>query len=213
MFLTNLFQSKPKFLKIYPDYATETIEVAAGKMDSCVITLDILKNYHVGGEPFVVYSAGIGNQINFELELMDLLQNKEVSCELFAIDPTPKSLEFLNKQDLPQNFHVLPYALAASDCEIKFKLPKRKGWISGTAIDATQDSRRLDMKNSVNVKGRSIKSLMTELRHTHIDLLKMDIEGSEFDVLESVLLDDSIVIRELCFDHHEGMLKGDGVVE
>lgn len=141
---------------------------------------------------------------------MDLLQNKEVSCELFAIDPTPKSLEFLNKQDLPQNFHVLPYALAASDCEIKFKLPKRKGWISGTAIDATQDSRRLDMKNSVNVKGRSIKSLMTELRHTHIDLLKMDIEGSEFDVLESVLLDDSIVIRELCFDHHEGMLKGDG---
>lgn len=49
MFLTNLFQSKPKFLKIYPDYATETIEVAAGKMDSCVITLDILKNYHVGG--------------------------------------------------------------------------------------------------------------------------------------------------------------------
>ena len=43
--------------------------------------------------------------------------------------------------------------------------------------------------DEVNVD--SIKNIMTDLNHNNIDLLKLDIEGSEIDVLNQ-MLDDNI---------------------
>jgi FkbM family methyltransferase len=34
---------------------------------------------------------------------------------------------------------------------------------------------------------KTLKDIMNELGHEHIDVLKMDIEGSEYDVLENIL--------------------------
>jgi len=45
----------------------------------------------------------------------------------------------------------------------------------------------------------SIKNIMKEKGHVHIDLLKLDIEGSEIDVLNS-MLDDHIYPTYLCIE-------------
>ncbi len=104
------------------------------------------------------------------------------------------------------DFHVLPYALSDRDQELEFALPKKEGWLSGSLEDVKNDERDLDFVNKIKVEGRSLKSIMCEYGHDRVDLLKLDIEGSEFSVLEKAL-DDSLDIRQMCIDHHEHMFN------
>ena len=50
------------------------------------------------------------------------------------------------------------------------------------------------------VKVDTIKNIMNELNHNNIDLLKLDIEGSECDVLDK-MLDDNILPKYLCIEY------------
>ena len=56
---------------------------------------------------------------------------------------------------------------------------------------------RNDPANNV----RSFPELIKELGHTQIDLIKMDIEGSEFDVVAS-LSGGKVVINEMIIEIH-----------
>lgn len=174
--------------------------VGGDSMDACCVYMDTLQKK----ETPIIYSAGIGDQINFELELFQRIDKlKNLYGGVYAIDPTPKSLEFLAGQDLPSNFFVLPYALSATDREIEFMLPESDGWVSGSVISLRDDGRKL--KNKIKVQGRSLKSLMEENGHEHIDLLKLDIEGSEFEVLDDVL-QKKLPIEQMCIDCHHFLL-------
>jgi hypothetical protein len=52
---------------------------------------------------------------------------------------------------------------------------------------------------------RSLASLMWENGHEHIDLLKIDIEGSEYRVIEAMLAD-RLLVDQICVEYHHGML-------
>lgn len=115
-------------------------------------------------------------------------------------------MEYLATQTLPHNFHVLPYALSETDGIQEFALPKTEGWVSGSIERVQNDERDLDFENTIKVEGKTIKSIMRELGHEKIDLLKLDIEGSEFSVLKTAL-SDGLDIRQICIDHHEHMFE------
>lgn len=178
--------------------------IGNSEMDSCNVYLGIFKQNKEN--PYIVYSAGIGDQINFELDLLKRLKKKNINVELYAIDPTPKALQFLTEQELPENFHILPYALSDRDEMLQFALPQTDGWVSGSCVADKNDERNLDFENTIVVDGRCISSIMKEFDHKRIDLLKMDIEGSEFDVLEDALNSD-IQIGEMCIEFHDNMMK------
>lgn len=205
MIIKSSIRKKFNKVKVPTTIDLPIVKVGGNSMDSTYM-YDFFKNNNQNNEPYIIYSAGIADQINFELDLLRLLNDRGIMCELYAIDPTPKALAFLAAYDLPSNFHVLPYALSNKDGELSFALPKAEGWVSGSAVDVKNDERDLDFDNKIRVEGRTISSIMKELNHTKIDLLKMDIEGSEFDVLENVL-NKQIVITEMLIDHHEFMLK------
>ncbi len=86
-----------------------------GVEDANKVYVEMFKNKSNNGKPYIVYSAGIGTCIDFELELLNKFKDWGINVELFAIDPTPKSLDFLFKQELLENFYVLPYALSNKD--------------------------------------------------------------------------------------------------
>jgi len=48
---------------------------------------------------------------------------------------------------------------------------------------------------------------MRENGHDHLDLLKLDIEGSEYAVLDD-LLKQRIPVRQICVEYHNGTLPG-----
>lgn len=64
---------------------------------------------------------------------------------------------------------------------IKFYAQKNKEHISNSAVNL----QKTDSYSEADVK--SIDSIMEELGHTQVDLLKLDIEGAEYKVLDSIL--------------------------
>jgi hypothetical protein len=71
----------------------------------------------------IVYSCGIGEDISFDTAIMN-----NYNCEIFAFDPTPKSIEWIKKQNLPDNFIFSPYGV--SD-----KTEKKLLHLSNTPLD------------------------------------------------------------------------------
>ena len=126
---------------------------------------------------FVVYSAGIGMDISFDLELISML-----GVTVHAFDPTQKSIEWLKNQNLPNQFRYYPWGLADYDGEAQFHVPKNPSHVSHSMIGS-----QVTTEEAVIVQVRTIRSIMAELGHDKIDLLKMDIEGTEYAVLSDLL--------------------------
>jgi FkbM family methyltransferase len=123
----------------------------------------------------LVYSFGIGEDITFDLELMN-----RTGCEINAFDPTPKSLNWIKKQNLPEKFKFFEYGLSDKDGILKFDPPPNPEWVS---YKESKDG-------SFEFPVKSLSSVKAELGHQHkrIDFLKLDIEGSEYSVIDNVIL-------------------------
>jgi len=127
-------------------------------------------------EASVVYSFGVGDDISFDLSVIN-----HVDLQIYAFDPTPKSIEWISTQNLPKQFILNPIGLANYNGKAKFHPPQNPNHISATILDRNETK-----DEAYKVEVRTLKSIMQELGHKHIDLLKMDIEGAEYDVIENI---------------------------
>jgi FkbM family methyltransferase len=139
----------------------------------------------------VIYSVGIGEDISFDLALIE-----QFGTVVEAFDPTPKVKEWLADQKLPEQFHFHRQGIADFDGEAAFYLPAQEDWVSHSIVAAQQYSRK-----STQVPMKRLKSVMQELGHGSIDVLKMDIEGAEYGVLED-LIREKIPVRQLLVEFH-----------
>ena len=129
----------------------------------------------------VVYSLGVGEDIDFDLSLID-----RYGLELHAFDPTPNSVDMLASRPLPPEFHFHPWAITATDGSLKFYPRVRKdGTKSDVMYTIVADDAARDA--AIEVPAYTLRSITTRLGHTRVDLLKMDIEGAEYDVLDGML--------------------------
>lgn len=140
----------------------------------------------------IVYSFGVGEDITFDLSLIE-----KTHCTIYAYDPTPKSIRFAEKNKNP-NFIFNPIGLSHKDGLAQFFLPKNKDHVSGSLFPVSN----VDLSNSIIVEFKCISTLLKENQHTHIDLLKMDIEGSEYDVIKD-LVTNNIEINQLAIEFHK----------
>lgn len=141
----------------------------------------------------IVYSFGIGEDISFDREII-----KMHNCQVFGFDPTPKSIDWIKKEKLPSNFSFLEYGIDSRTDFVNFNLPINQDFVSGSTIS----HKNVDEKNMISVPMKSFGDITKELGHTHIDVLKMDIEGSEYHVIESILASD-IKIDQILIELHE----------
>jgi FkbM family methyltransferase len=142
----------------------------------------------------IVYSGGVGNDISFEHELV-----KQFECEVFLCDPSPTGARTMNlaENKIPQ-FHFAPVAFANLTGKLRLSTPlNREGdwWLSNGS------------KGDLEVPCTDLRTLMNGNGHGHIDLLKLDIEGSEYAVIDDVQAR-QIPVRQLCVEYHHGVLPG-----
>lgn len=140
----------------------------------------------------VVYSFGVGDDITFDLELIN-----KYGLSVYAFDPTPKSVKWIQAQELPYKFHFYKYGLAATDGNGRFIPPKDPRHVSYSLVDRYHTR---DIALMLRVK--RIGTIMRELGHTHIDILKMDIEGAEYDVIQDIQESDVRPNQILVEFHH-----------
>lgn len=148
-------------------------------------------------ENSVVYSFGIGQDISFDRTL-----STNYDCQIFGFDPTPKSINWIKEQDLPKKFNFHPYGIGTKSGMVDFYLPKNPDHVSGSMILQSN----VNPMEKVPVQMRTFKNIVTELDHTHIDVLKMDIEGAEYEVINDIL-DSGISITQLLIEFHDRMIE------
>jgi FkbM family methyltransferase len=154
-------------------------------------------------ENSVFYSFGAGEDIFVEVEL-----SKRYNCESHIFDPTPKSIEHfiqfkkkvsegelmnIDRSDKrfynidKEEFKLLKYndcGIWNSDTNVEFYLPENDNHVSCSIINI----QNTDKKITVPVK--TLKTIMQDNKHSKVDYLKIDIEGAEYDIIDSVLIND-----------------------
>jgi FkbM family methyltransferase len=162
------------------------------------------------GEDSVVYSLGIGKDTDFDLALI-----RRFNLCVDAFDPTPSTVEWLDARSLPENFHFHPWAVAAADGVLKLYPRIRKDGSKSTVMYSLMPGDGL-RDDAVLVPAYSLSSILTELGHQRIDLLKMDIEGAEYEVLDKLLESPVQPVQLLVEFHHRfpgiGLGKTAGVI-
>jgi len=153
---------------------------------SWTLYLDLLN------ENSIVYSFGVGDDISFDLALINKLD-----LQIFAFDPTPKSIDWISTQKLPKQFILHPIGLANYDGKAKFHPPQNPNHISATMLERHETNNQ-----AYKVEVNSLKTIMQQLGHRYLDLLKMDIEGMEYDVIENMKAMNILPTQVLIEFHH-----------
>ena len=139
----------------------------------------------------MVYSVGLGIDISFDLAMCRLY-----GAELYGFDPTPDSLAWLAAQDVPSSMRVLPMGLAGWDGEVEFSPP-----------DADYADFTMERRNGGGVAFRckvlTFDSMRRLLGHDHVDVLKMDVEGSEYAAVAEIMGHDRLP-DQLLIEYHHG---------
>lgn len=154
--------------------------------------------YDVRGldEHSVVYSLGIGDNIDFDLAVI-----KRTGATVHAFDPTPAIDETLQASELPQRFHVHHWAAAGKDGTLTlYPRVSKSGKKSSGMYTLTPDVGSVD--DAIEVPACTIATMQDKLGHDRIDILKMDIEGAEYDVLDGLLNSTARPVQLLVEFHH-----------
>lgn len=147
----------------------------------------------------IVFSFGIGENMSFDESVMN-----EYDAKAYAFDPTPRAIQYVNsKHFVNTSFEFFPYGLEAFDGPVTFNLPIQEDKEPSGSIFERE---RLKKGTQIEVEMKRLKTIMEDLNIPHIDILKMDIEGSEFAVIDDIL-ECNISFTQLCVEFHQRILK------
>jgi FkbM family methyltransferase len=144
----------------------------------------------------IVYSFGLGEDISFDLSIIERL-----GATVHAFDPTPRSVAWVKQQQLPPGFLLHEYGIADYDGVAQLGPPPNAEHVSHSVLRQGGAS-----SAGIEVPVRKLSSILAELGHHHVDVLKMDVEGMEYPVIEDLCRSGVSVGQLLLEFHHQ--LKG-----
>jgi FkbM family methyltransferase len=146
----------------------------------------------------VVYSVGIGFDMQFDHALID-----RFGLTIHGFDPTPRVVEWLRQNPPREAFKFQPLGLAWLDGELSFAAPTHENAVSGTVVSSAVVG-----QDTVAVPVARLETIMRDLGHERLDVLKMDIEGAEYAVLDDMLQSNILPDQLLVEFHHGKRRKG-----
>lgn len=148
------------------------------------IATDSLNN-----RPLTVFSFGLGEDISFDTQIL-----KKYNCKVYGFDPTPKSIKYIESKNLDDNFILYKYALSDENGTLTFNLPENEEHVSGSLENISSN-------NQIEVVCKNLKTICEEIDINEIDILKMDIEGSEYKVIEN-MIESKIFPKQILIEYH-----------
>jgi FkbM family methyltransferase len=125
---------------------------------------------------WVCYCVGAGGDISLDVELLD-----RFGATVRSFDAVSDYVELARVQaDGRERFSAHHAAIARRDG------PLRVQWTHDAGSSSVSSAGLYESDRYVEVPGRSIRSLMAELGDERIDLLKLDIEGGEYELLPTL---------------------------
>lgn len=168
------------------------------------------------GPDSICYCVGAGEDISFDTEL-----KIRYNANVYIFDPSPYGInhfnevrEFVNhgtpltldKKLAPYNYKItseqfkeikfVPIGLWDEKKILKFYDPEKENYSSHSAYLFT------DSANFIEAPVDRLANLMRELKHKHIDLLKIEIEGAEYKVIDTIV-NDKLDIKAILVEFDE----------
>ena len=138
----------------------------------------------------IVFLAGVGEDASFDLGLID-----RTGCIVHAFDPTPKAAAYA-ATIRESRFRFEPVGVWDADELQRFYAPADLKHVSHSIVNLQRTNTWFE------APCKSVKSLLRERGSDRIDLLKLDIEGAEYRVLDGMLRD-GILPGILCVEFDE----------
>lgn len=142
----------------------------------------------------IVYDVGVGEDLSFATSLV-----KTYGLRVWAFDPTPKSVRWFARQPRVPEIEFCPWGIAAVDGEATLHFSDATGDVSGSIVSNWTHG------TTALVPVRRVASVMAVLGHSKVDILKLDIEGAEYRVLQDIL-DCRLRIDQILVEFHPGVV-------
>ena len=142
----------------------------------------------------LIFSFGVGKDISFDVGAIATF-----NCRVHAFDPTPLSREWIAKQSIPPNMTFHAAGVAAKDGEAVFAPPKVSGHVSFSSTRASDAKRGVTITAPV----KRISTIVEDLGGEFPDIIKMDIEGFEYEVIDDLIANNMLPSQLLIEFHHE----------
>jgi FkbM family methyltransferase len=143
------------------------------------------------------------------------------NCNVFTFDPTPRAKQHYDilRQNTDRGVRTLinndsrlaydctvgtlqhlqfyPYGLWTENTRLRFYVPQNSAHVSHSIVNLQKT------QSYFEADCQTVGKLMQEFNHETIALLKLDVEGAEYHVIDS-LLADAIYPTVLCIEFDEG---------
>ena len=144
----------------------------------------------------VIYSLGVGDSIEFDIGVI-----KHHGCEVHAFDPTPYSVNWIASQNTPSGFQFHPWAVSGRDGSLRMTQRTNKRGQKSEVMWTEAPSESL-AEDIIEVPVYSIPSIMTKLGHPFISIMKIDVEGAEYEIIDDILRNGVLPEQILIEFHH-----------
>jgi FkbM family methyltransferase len=146
----------------------------------------------------VVYDFGIRTQPHFGV----ILSKPPFNCQVYAFDPSPITRKWYQDNTALKsnpNYHLYLYGGGGADGNItlrEYNWDQVSIYSYPTRVVATEPrnctdgacrSLKFPAQKLHTLPVRSVESIMKELNHKRVDILKLDVEGSEYQMLEGLI--------------------------
>jgi FkbM family methyltransferase len=167
------------------------------KIDSCRLGSDYGGWAIIPGlidQDSIIYSFGVGEDASFDLALIE-----SYGATVFAFDPTPKAIKWVEQQNIGANFRFFPLGISDGDGQMTVYAPENPSHVSYTVLEGLPGRH-----DAVSVEVRRLPTIMHELGHDRLDILKMDIEGAEYRVIHDIC-QSNIRPKQILLEFHHFM--------
>lgn len=182
------YSNRTQWSLLFDDYILsrfDPLRVLARRFEKSLPKLDNthvrLGNYYLNStivypNPPIVYSMGVLTDISFDKAVADYF-----GSNVYLFDPAPVAIEYMAKQ-VDERLKFYPFGVWIEDKEMDFMFANDPG--RSPSMFMHHDG------GVFSATCKSISTIMRELNHLKIDILKMDIEGAALPILEKLLIDD-----------------------
>ncbi|WP_180982576.1 FkbM family methyltransferase [Methylocella silvestris] len=156
----------------------------------------VLRN-SINAQSFII-SAGVGRSITFEEAIIE-----KFDATVILLDPSPTGVETMRKKTDKRNIDFLEMGLASQGGEISFGRP-----------DRTDEGsfRKGGKEEGIVFECISLDELLAKYDKNKIDLLKIDVEGFEYEIIESIF-EKKLDVEQICVEiHHNKVIAIDKTV-
>ena len=140
----------------------------------------------LNADSFIV-SGGVGQNITFEQDIV-----ARFGAKIVLFDPSPTGVNTMANLQDRFNIDFYPLGIAGKTGDLQFGAPDSEE--EGSFRKGTDGDGPL-------FKCKSLSEIMSDHHKDRIDLLKIDVEGFEYEIIQSIF-DNNLNVRQICIEIH-----------